>query len=126
MSSFRVLVVDNDPVLNFACCETLKEGGFSAVGVHCAAAAFEVMDKGAGLSALVTDIDLGAGPDGFEVARRARAVDPRLPVIFISGMAAARQRAGRFEGSEFLGKPFGAPEIIEAMHRVFPRKTGTG
>ena len=122
MSSIRVLVVDDDLFLNLACCEMLKEGGFDAVGVHCADAAFEAMYKEANLSALVTDIDLGAGPDGFEVARRARAAKPNLPVIFVSGMAAARQRAELFEGSEFLGKPFGMSQILEALHRVEGRR----
>ncbi len=124
MSPIRVLIVDDDLVLNFASCETLKDSGFDAFGVHCAAAAFEAVDKNAKLFALVTDIDLGAGPDGFEVARHARAANPHLPVVFISGTAAARHRAEGVEGSEFLGKPFRPPEIVEALRRVVRRKAG--
>ncbi len=122
MRPFRVLIVDDDLILNFANCEILKGSGFDAVGVHCAATAFEAVDKDAGLSALVTDIDLGAGPDGFDVARRARAVNPDLPVVFISGAAAGRHRSEGVDGSEFLGKPFRPHEIIEALRRVVRRR----
>ncbi len=118
MSPIRVLIVDDDLILNFAICETLNDSGFDVVGVHSAAAAFDAVDRTAQLSALVTDIDLGTGPDGFEVARRARAANPHLSVVFISGTAEARHRADCIEGVEFLGKPFRPPEIVEALRRA--------
>jgi len=114
----HVLVVDDDLVLNFTICETLKDSGMHAVGVHSVAAALEVMEQGAELSALVTDIDLGPGPDGFDIAHRARITNPQLHVVFISGTATARRRAQEIKRSEFLGKPFGPPEIVEALHRL--------
>lgn len=122
MQPFRVLIVDDDLVLNFASCETLKECGFDAVGVNNAAAALKAVDKTPELSALVTDIDLGAGPDGFDVARCARAANPRLHVVYISGTAAARHQAEGVEGAEFLEKPFQMLEIVEALHRLVRRK----
>ncbi len=123
MRPFRVLIVDDDLILNFANCETLKDSGFDAVGVHCAAAAFEAVEGAAELSALVTDIDLGTGPDGFEVARRARATNPHLPVVYISGTAEARFRSEGVERSEFLRKPVRPPEIVEALRRVVRRES---
>lgn len=113
MGPFRVLIVEDDLVLNFANCEILKDSGFDAFGVNCAAAAFEAMDRAAELSALVTDIDLGTGDDGFEVARRARAANPHLPVVYISGTAEARFRSEGVERSEFLQKPVRPGEIVE-------------
>ena len=122
MKPSRVLIVDDDLVLNFASCETLKDSGFDAIGVHCAAAAFEAMAKGAELAALVTDIDLGTGPDGFDIAGHARAANPHLHVVFISGTAGARHRAKGVEGAEFLGKPLRPTEIVEALQRLVHRK----
>ena len=122
MRPFCVLIVDDDLILNFANCETLKDNGFDAIGVHCAAAAFEAVDRAAELSGLVTDIDLGTGPDGFDVARRARAANPHLPVVYISGTAEARFRSEGVEGSEFLRKPVRPPEIMEALRRVVRRE----
>jgi CheY-like chemotaxis protein len=122
MAPVRVLIVDDDPIVNLFSCEILQDSGCQVVGVHCAAAAFEALDNDAELSALVTDIELGAGPDGFAVARRARIANPRLPVVYISGTAAARHRSEGVERSEFLQKPFHPPEIVEALHRVVARK----
>ena len=123
MRPFRVLIVDDDLILNFANCETLKDSGFDAVGVHCAAAAFEAVERAAELLALVTDIDLGTGPDGFEVARRARVANPHLPVVYISGTAEARFRSEGVDRSEFLRKPVRPCEIAEALRRVICRES---
>ncbi|QUD90253.1 response regulator [Phenylobacterium montanum] len=119
MRPFGVLIVDDDLILNFANCETLKDSGFDVVGVDCAAAALDAVDRATGWSALVTDIDLGIGPDGFEIARRARAANPHLHVVYISGTAEARFRSEGVERSEFLRKPVGPPEIVEALRRLF-------
>jgi hypothetical protein len=37
---------------------------------------------------LITDINLGKGPDGWEVARRAREFIPTLLVVYMSGHGA--------------------------------------
>ena len=124
MRPSRVLIVDDDFISNFDHCEALKDIGFDAFSVHCAAAAFEAVDRAAELSALVTDIDLGAGPDGFEVARRARVANPNLPVVYISGTAEARFGSEGVERSEFLRKPVQPPEILEALCRLFAVKAG--
>lgn len=125
MPPVRILIVDDDPAVNFLCCEIFQGIGFEVVAVYCAAAAFQALDSDAELSALVTDIELGAGPDGFAVARRARNVDPTLPVVYVSGTAAARHRSEGVERSEFVQKPFGPPEIVEALSRVCHRETGS-
>ena len=124
MSPIRALVVDDDLILNFTICEILKDSGFDIVGVHCAAAAFEALDKDSTLSALVTDIDLGTGPDGFDVARRARGANPLFPVVYISGTAVGRHRIEGVERSEFLRKPFQPPEVVEALLRAVRCKAG--
>jgi DNA-binding response OmpR family regulator len=120
----RVLIVDDDPAVNLLSCEILQDSGCLAIGVHCAAAAFEALDGDTKLSALITDIELGAGPDGFAVARRARIANPRLPVIYISGTAATRYPTEGVERSEFLQKPFRPPEFVEAVRRVVRLEAG--
>jgi FixJ family two-component response regulator len=34
---------------------------------------------------IITDIRLGSSPDGWEVARIAREIDPEMAVVYISG-----------------------------------------
>ena len=114
----RVIFVDDDFFSNIENCEFLRGAGFNVSGVYRARAAYELIDKHYQLSALVTDIDLGPGADGFDVADRAQVAYPRLPVVFISGSKTARARAESFEHAEFIAKPFHPRQVVEALDRV--------
>src|SRR5688572_3986679 len=103
MHSLRILFVDDNFLFNLDTREFLQSLGVSVEPAYCATAAFETIDRGRRLSALVTDIDLGPGPDGFEVARYARAAYPKLPVVYISGTRAAGYAQEGVAGSEFVG-----------------------
>jgi CheY-like chemotaxis protein len=76
------------------------------------------VEKATKLTALVTDIELGTGPNGFDVAHRVRTDNPHLPVVFTSGTAWAPQRAEQIALSEFIPMPFRPFEIIEALGRL--------
>ncbi len=77
--------------------------------------AAHVIDKRGYLSGLVSDIDLGPGDNGFDVARCARAAYPGIPVIFVSGAAASRHATEGVEGSIFIQKPYHPRQVIEAL-----------
>ena len=122
----RVLIVEDDLTVNLLFCEIFQDIGFEVVPVYCAAAAFQAIESDTKVSALVTDIELGAGPNGFDVARRARIANPRLPVVYVSGAATPSHRSEGVERSEFLQKPFWPPEVVEALRCVIRRETGSG
>jgi len=68
---------------------------------------------------LVTDLRM-PGPDGLEVLRRARALDPELPVILMTAYATvptalAAMREGAFD---YVQKPFENEELIALVRRA--------
>lgn len=118
MPNPTIIFVDDDFICNLDICEILREADFGVVTTYCAADAFEAIAKADKLSGLVTDIDLGPGADGFEVARRARAAYPDLPIIYISGTATARHPFEGVADSTFLSKPCSPQQIVAALHRA--------
>lgn len=88
------------------------------VEVHSSADAYSVIDKREPLTALVTDINLGPGADGFAAARYARAAYPDLKVIYMSALSILRHAVERVPGSEFVAKPFEPAAIRRALARV--------
>lgn len=115
MQALQILFVEDDALVGASTCEFMRGRGVRVLDADSAAAALSVVERQCYLSALVTDIDLGAGEDGFEVARRARAAYPSLPVVFVSGTAAARHRAEGVEGSVFIDKPYHPRQILDAL-----------
>jgi DNA-binding response OmpR family regulator len=67
---------------------------------------------------LVTDVDLGAGPKGWDVAHRARELNPTLPVIYVTGNSAHEWRAQGVPDSVLVQKPFAGAEIVVALSNL--------
>jgi DNA-binding NtrC family response regulator len=113
-----ILYVEDDLLCSSENSEVIRESGFDVVEACCAAEAAAVIDRHESLAALVTDINLGSGADGFEVARHARSAYPGLPVIYVSAAAAARISLEGLKGADFIAKPFRAQQIIDALRRA--------
>lgn len=115
MQTQQILFVEDDVLIGISTCEFIRSRGIRVLDANSAASAMTVVDRHGYLSGLVTDIDLGAGQDGFEVARKVRAIYPRLPVVYASGSAAARHKTDGVEGSVFIDKPYHPRQILDAL-----------
>ncbi len=67
---------------------------------------------------LVTNIRLGGGLDGWELARRARDLYPSIAVLFVSGDSASQHRNRGVAGSLMVSKPFEPADIERAVDRL--------
>jgi CheY-like chemotaxis protein len=121
MPKANMLFVDDDFWGHLENCEFLRERGFRVVEAYTASEACAQIGGPEKLTALVTDINLGDAIDGFDIARRARAAYPDVPVVYMSGAAIARHRAEGVPRSEFIAKPFHPQQIIDAIGRAAGR-----
>ncbi len=112
----RVLLVENDELLAVLFELALCEAGYV---VARARSGLEAMSKLAAeappVDLLVTDIGLGEGPDGWQVARRARARSPGLPVIYMTGARADEWRPQHVPMGVLLLKPFPITQLAEMV-----------
>src|SRR6185295_5781585 len=85
-----ILVVEDDPLVQAIVEEALSDGGFEILIASSGENAVELLGSAdARFRGLVTDIDLGRDKlDGWEVARRAREVNPTFPIVYMSGASA--------------------------------------
>lgn len=111
-----LLLVEDEPLLRLAAGAALEDGGF---GVTFASGGAEAMlalgHQAFPVAGLITDIRLGSGPDGWEVARRARETHPLLPVVYITGDSAADWPAYGVPNSLILQKPFADAQLVAAI-----------
>jgi DNA-binding response OmpR family regulator len=111
-----ILIVEDEPLILLDVETGLQEAGFEVVAAHNAAEAIAAFDAEPDrFKALVTDIRLGAGQSGWDLARHLRQAKPTLPVIYISGDSAVHWGAEGVPGSVMISKPFALPQIITAL-----------
>ena len=115
MTKQPVLFVDDDLISRLLNGAILRDSGFEVLEAQSFAEACRAIDQHPDLLALVTDIDLGPGEDGFEVARRARAAHPGLSVVYISGTDLPRYAREGVADSRFIPKPFQPSQLVRAL-----------
>jgi DNA-binding response OmpR family regulator len=118
MEHIKIILVEDDPILNADICASLEEMGFEVQSFYCADAAIEAINRHDYIAALLTDINLGKGHNGFYIACHARSLYPTLPVVFVSAESTARQAVHGVRGSVLVSKPFHPVQLAEALHSV--------
>ena len=108
-----VLVVeDNEQVRRFAT-TTLNELGYTVLQANDAREALDLVGDSRRIDLLFSDVVLGRGMNGFELAAAARAQAPGLPVLFTS---AYHQSPAHESGSaNLLQKPYLEHELATAV-----------
>jgi CheY-like chemotaxis protein len=115
MCNDHVLFVDDDLISHLLNCAVLRESGFNVVEAMSYAEACAEIKRRPRLAALVTDIELGVGPDGFEIARQARLTNPEVAVVYMSGTELRRYAKEGVKNSRFIPKPFGPEQLVKAL-----------
>jgi DNA-binding response OmpR family regulator len=101
----RVLFVEDEFLIGEWIAQSLLEQGFAVEKVTNAADALDHIAR-AEVDILLTDINLPGGMDGAALARRARELQPGLPVIYASARATLLRQEARVPGSLVLPKPY--------------------
>jgi PAS domain S-box-containing protein len=118
-----VLVVDDEPVLRMLIVDVLQDAGYKAVEAEDGPQALRVLQSGAPIDLLITDVGLPGGLNGRQVADAGRVLRPHLKVIFITGYAEnAVVGNGRLEpGMQIITKPFSVGDLGEKIREMIDR-----
>jgi DNA-binding response OmpR family regulator len=115
-ATILLLLVEDEPLVRMNLQEELSEAGFELVVAANSQQAIAELEVDSGrFRGVLTDIRLGRGADGWEVARRARELSVAVPVVYISGDSAHEWLVKGVPNSVMVSKPFVAVQIITAI-----------
>ncbi len=102
-----VLIVDDEATIRHLVDEILDEVGYTVIGAADGAAGLKVLQSGARIDLLITDVGLPNGMNGRQVADAGRSLRPGLKILFITGYAenAAVGNGHLDPGMELLTRP---------------------
>ena len=111
-----LLYVEDEVLIRVAAIDGLEEAGYRLVAAKSGAQALDLLEKhSAELRGVVTDINLGTGIDGWEVARTAREAIGGLPVIYVSAASQEEWTSRGVPGSVMIAKPFATAQVVVAI-----------
>jgi len=118
-----ILVVEDDDALRAFTVETLAELGYRTLQARDGAEALAVLEGGAEVDLLFTDVVMPGDLDGRQLAAQAVRLRPLLKVLFTTGYARnAIVHHGRLDpGVELIAKPFSLQALGAKIRRVLER-----
>ena len=113
-----ILVVEDDQSIQSIVEEALSDGGFEPAVASSGEEALTLLGESK-YRVLVVDIKLGKDRiRGWDVARRARAINPGLPVVYITGANADEWAVQGVPNSVLLTKPFAPAQLVTAVSNL--------
>lgn len=122
MPAITVLVVEDEPIVREGIVGYLQEAGCAVVEAASGERAIDICNSGTPVDVVFTDIQLSGTANGFDVAETFRAAHANIPVMYVSGNPASRDRC--VAGSLFFQKPYHATEILNACLQLRGRSEG--
>ena len=113
-SAETLLVVDDDPTVRELVTQILLLKGYRVLQAQNAAEALRLASGAETIHLLITDFSM-PDIDGLELSRRFRTVQPKAPVLLVSGSAPLLDEREHLDRVQLLAKPFAVGELL---HRV--------
>ena len=113
-----VFVVDDEPKVCEAICETLEKSGVKVTCFDSAAECLEELQH-RDCDVLITDIKM-PGMDGVELLKNARVIAPWLPVLMITGYGdiPTAVKAVKAGAVDFIEKPLSKDDFVPRVKRL--------
>jgi CheY-like chemotaxis protein len=113
-----LLIVEDEPLSGMLMANAFEASGYSVSLCGTGYDALNYIEMEDGIAAVVTDIKLGDGPDGWEVARRAREHFPEARIVYITGFVDDVAREEAVPESVLLEKPLEVDELISTVEQL--------
>lgn len=111
-----LLLVEDGPLTLFSTKAALEQQGYRVVAARHGVSALDALAER--VCGLVTDIRLPGPVDGWEVARKARARWPDIPVVYVTGEGEEDWAEKGVPGSLILQKPYTANTLLAAVGQL--------
>lgn len=108
-----LLVVEDEPLVRELIVLELEDAGYDVVEAEDGPSALAILQREPRVTLLFTDIRLPGGMTGWDIAEHARAMRPKLHIIYTTGYSSDELRL--VAGAQFLKKPYRPAMVIAAI-----------
>ena len=119
-----VLLAEDDDVYRKTVITVLQRGNFLVLPCCNGEEALEISRRTLTIDALVTDVQMGSGMNGFDLAERLLNERPGIAALLMSGFSDAEALAAE-KRLPFLAKLFRPAVLIERLREVLASKVPT-
>jgi CheY-like chemotaxis protein len=116
--TYSILVVEDEDDVRDLVATSLRHRGFSVLSVPNAEVALQILSEQVKFDLLFTDIVMPGLIDGFELADRAKRLQPNLKVLYATGFAHVSRRPVEKLHGKLIQKPYRAEELASEVRQT--------
>jgi DNA-binding response OmpR family regulator len=116
------MVIEPEVLIRMTIAEFLRDCAYKVIEGVAAMDLWTVIDSGARLDVVFSEVQLPGGTDGFALARSLRHSRPEIEVILTSGVAGAAEKAKDLCEEGPMKKPYQAAEVAARIHVLLERR----
>lgn len=113
--SFSILVVEDEDDVRELVSTSLRNRGYSVLSVPNAEVALQILMEQVKFDLLFTDIVMPGVMDGFELADRAKRLQPGLKILYATGFSHISRRPTDQLHGKLIHKPYRPDEIASEV-----------
>lgn len=113
-----ILVIEDEILIRLAVCDYLRQCGYRVIEGSTGEEAQRVFLAGEPVEVLFSDIELGQGMNGFELAAWVREHYPAVRILLTSGVARMTEATARLCDGPFLDKPYEHDVLRDHIKRL--------
>lgn len=120
--SYRILYIEDEAILGKLVCETLQKQGYEVKQITNGTQALQTY-KYFNPHLCLLDIML-PGKDGYEIAAQIRALDSKIPILFLTAKVQAADVVAGFNAgcNDYIRKPFSIDELVVRLQNWLNEK----
>jgi CheY-like chemotaxis protein len=122
VSKTTVLLIEPDILVRMTIADYLRDCGYLVFEGATADDVWAVLEAGARVDVIFSEIQLSGGIDGFGLAQRVHAEHPGIDVVLTSGTAGAAAKAGDLCDEGPLEKPYHPQEVVRRINVLVERR----
>jgi len=112
-----VLIVEDELLVRMDAVDMLRDAGFDVIEASNADEAIMILESGAAISVVFTDIQMPGSMDGLKLAAAVRKRWPPVKIMATSGLPWPGED-DLPSGSRFLRKPYSASQIVGVLREL--------
>jgi DNA-binding response OmpR family regulator len=117
-----IIVVEPDVLTRMVLADYLRECGYKVVECPNAEDVLIILSAGRKVDAVLCEVDLIGGLNGFGLALRVKETHPAVDVLLTSGPSAAADRAGQLCEDGPLEQPYHPRDVVRRLDRLRERR----
>ena len=112
---YSILVVEDEDDVRELVSTSLRNRGFSVLSVPNAEVALQILMEQVKFDLLFTDIVMPGIMDGFELADRAKRLQPELRILYATGFSHVSRRSADQLHGKLIHKPYRPDDLASAI-----------